>query len=206
MITRMTGQLNRVLDDEVRLQVGPIEYQILIPEHARRQLQTRAGEEVTLHTLHYLEGGQNASRLFPRLIGFVTEDDLGFFELLSGVDRFGVKKALKAMHRPTTEIASAIQRQDGKWLSTLPGVGRASGESIINALKKHVARYTEPVKRPDGTPAPQADGNVIDDGYQALLGLGLSPVDARDRLDRIVNSGEEVRSVEDVINMAFRLK
>ena len=36
MITRMTGILNRVLDDEVRLQVGPIEYQLLVAEAVRR--------------------------------------------------------------------------------------------------------------------------------------------------------------------------
>ena len=41
MITKITGVLNRVLDDEIRLQVGPLEYQVLVPEFIRRQLQTR---------------------------------------------------------------------------------------------------------------------------------------------------------------------
>jgi len=40
MITRMTGVLNRVLDEEVRLQVGALEYQVLVPEFVRRQVQT----------------------------------------------------------------------------------------------------------------------------------------------------------------------
>ena len=39
MITKITGVLNRVLDEEVRLQVGPLEYQVLVPEFVRRQVQ-----------------------------------------------------------------------------------------------------------------------------------------------------------------------
>ena len=50
MITRMTGTLNRVLDEEVRLQIGPLEYQVLVPEFIRRQLQMHTGEVVTLST------------------------------------------------------------------------------------------------------------------------------------------------------------
>ena len=36
MITKITGVLNRVLDEEVRLQVGPLEYEVLVPEFVRR--------------------------------------------------------------------------------------------------------------------------------------------------------------------------
>ena len=36
MITAITGALNRVLDEEVRLQVGPFEYAVLVPEFVRR--------------------------------------------------------------------------------------------------------------------------------------------------------------------------
>jgi Holliday junction DNA helicase RuvA len=39
MITKVAGVLNRVLDEEVRLQVGALEYQVLVPEFVRRQLQ-----------------------------------------------------------------------------------------------------------------------------------------------------------------------
>ena len=49
MITAVTGVLARVLDEEVRLQAGPFEYAVLVPEFVRRQLQTRLGEEVSAH-------------------------------------------------------------------------------------------------------------------------------------------------------------
>ena len=71
----MTGVLNRVADDECRLQVGPFEYQVLIPEFVRRQVQTRSGSEITFHILEYIEGGANASKMIPRRIGFIAETE-----------------------------------------------------------------------------------------------------------------------------------
>ena len=123
MMTRMTGVLSRVLDDEVRLQVGPVEYQVLVPEAVRRQIQLRAGTEITFHVTEYLEGNSGGSRFVPRRIGFLTEAELDFFDLFCTVEKIGAKKALKAMARPVREIADAIARQDVRWLSTLPGIG-----------------------------------------------------------------------------------
>ena len=72
MITKITGVLNRVLDEGVRLQVGPLEYEVLTPEFVRRALQTRVGQEVTLHTSHYMDGNPMQGRVVPRLIGFAA--------------------------------------------------------------------------------------------------------------------------------------
>ena len=47
MITKISGVLNRVLDEEVRLQIDTFEYQVLVPEFIRRQLQGLVGEQVT---------------------------------------------------------------------------------------------------------------------------------------------------------------
>ena len=181
MITAITGALNRVLDEEVRLQAGPFEYAVLVPEFVRRQLQTRVGEELTLHTIQFLEGNQMSNRWVPRLVGFLNEDELEFFELLCTVDKVGVKKALKALARPPREVADAIQREDAKWLTTLPGVGGATAETIITALKRKVTRFVHTAQEPlepgaeAATPAVVIDGNVIEDAYQGLLVLGMSP-------------------------------
>jgi holliday junction DNA helicase RuvA len=210
MITRITGVLNRVLDEEVRLQVGPLEYQVLVPEFVRRQLQTRAGLEVTLHTSEYLDGNPMQGRVVPRLIGFLSEGELDFFELFCTVDKVGTRKAIKALVRPIKEIANAIQRQDSKWLTTLPGVGAATAEQIIATLRRKVTRFamaSEP--RPEAEPgeAPVGaiiDGNLFEDAYQALMALGLSPVEARLRLDRAMEGGQTYATVEDIIQAIFK--
>src|SRR5262252_5038574 len=173
MITKMTGVLNRVLDEEIRVQVGPLEYQVLVPEFVRRQVQGWLGRELTLHTSEYLDGNPMQGRVVPRLIGFMTEAELEFFELFCTVDKVGVRKAIKALIRPVREIANAIQRQDAKWLTTLPGVGAATAEQIVATLRRKVTKFALMPARREETGAAVVsavvDGNLLEDAYQALL-------------------------------------
>jgi Holliday junction DNA helicase RuvA len=204
MITAITGALNRVLDEEVRLQSGPFEYAVLVPEFVRRQLQTRLGEELTLHTLQFIEGNQMSNRWTPRLVGFLSDDDKEFFELLCTVDKVGVKKALKALARPPREVADAIQREDAKWLSTLPGFGKAMAESVMTALKRKVTKFALAPASVNGTPAPSsAAGTVIEDAYRALLSVGHNPADARARLDAALAGGKTFESVEALLTAIY---
>lgn len=231
MMTKMTGLLVRVLDDEVRLAVGPFEYAVLVSEATRRQLQLRTGQDVTLHLIEYFEGNQAGSRFTPKKIGFATETELDFFELFCTVEKIGVKKALKALSRGVKDIADAISRQDTKWLSTLPGIGATTAEQIVTTLKRKIAPFTfaasaEPapppvelpktaVTKPAGrkkptpteTPSPEPDplpsGQLIEDVYQALLSVGLMPVEARERLDKLLQSGVRFKTVGEAITMIY---
>src|SRR5258707_1059941 len=142
MITKLTGTLTRVLDDEVRVQIGPYEYQVLVAEAVRRVIQMKTGEEITFHITEYLEGNSGGNRFIPRKIGFMTEAELDFFDLFCTVEKIGAKKALKAMARPVREIADAIARQDSKWLTTLPGIGATTAEQIVTTLKRKVMSFT----------------------------------------------------------------
>ena len=81
MITKITGQLVALDEDTLSLHVGAFEYEVLIPEFSRRQLQSCLGQEVRLHTIEYLEGNPMQGRLTPRLVGFLTEVEREFFEL-----------------------------------------------------------------------------------------------------------------------------
>ncbi len=221
MLTKMTGVLTRVLDDEVRLQIGPFEYQVLVPEAVRRIIQMRTGDEVTFHVSEYLEGNSGGNRFVPRRIGFLTEAEVEFFDLFCTVEKIGVKKALKAMARPVKEIADAITRQDTRWLSTLPGIGATTAEQIVTTLKRKVMPFTVAEARggpqptvgkqkpphhakQQGADAPRSpDGKVIDDLYQALMGLGLSPIEARNKMDALLQSGKSFATVPEAIGLIF---
>lgn len=258
MLTKMTGVLARVLDDEARVTVGPFEYQVLIPEMVRRQIQLHAGREVTFHVIEYLEGNAGGNRFVPRRLGFLSEAEVEFFELFCTVEKIGAKKALKAMARPVKEIAEAIGRQDSRWLSTLPGIGAQTAEQIVTTLKRKVTRFAmmssqptlpapvpaappadaEPVvvdgkptkasrgrKSPDASATPAADaprspnpepvpavnnwatdGRLVEDVYEALMGLGLNPIDARNKLDQLLHGGKPFTTVQEAIGIVFSTK
>ena len=204
MITRITGTLNRVLDEEVRLQLGPLEYQVLVAEFVRRQLQSRLGQEVTLHTSHYLDGNPMQGRVVPRLIGFLSEAELEFFDLFCTVDKVGTRKALKALVRPIREIANAIQRQDNKWLTTLPGIGAATAEQVVATLRRKVTKYAlmaEPHEANGTAPAAAVvvEGNALEDAYQALMSIGHSPVEARNLLDKALATGKTFKDAQEIL-------
>jgi Holliday junction DNA helicase RuvA len=207
MITKISGVLNRVLDEEVRMQVGPLEYQVLVPDFVRRQLQGLTGKEIALHTSQYLDGNPMQGRVVPRLIGFLSEAELDFFELFCTVDKVGVRKAIKALIRPVRDIADAIQRQDAKWLTTLPGVGAATAEQIVATLRRKVTKFAlmaPPPRQGEPTPASTVDGNVLEDAYQALVSVGHSPVEARERLDKVMAGGRPFKSVEEILMAIYK--
>src|SRR6185369_13100365 len=122
-------------------------------------------EDVTLHTSEYLKGNPMQGRVVPRFIGFTSEAELEFFELFCTVDKVGVRKAIKALMRPIKEIADAIQRQDAKWLTSLPGVGAATAEQIVATLRRKVTKFAlmmEPRTSDAGAPAADVDGNLLE--------------------------------------------
>src|SRR3989442_2656601 len=208
MITKITGLLNRVLDEEVRLQIETFEYQVLVPEFVRRQLQSLIAQEITLHTSEYLEGNPMQGRVVPRLIGFLNEPELEFFELFCTVDKVGVRKAIKALVRPIRDIADAIQRQDAKWLTSLPGIGPATAEQVVATLRRKVTKFALMPTARQGAQAAEApgsvDGKILEEAYQALMSVGHSPVEARARLDRILAGGGKFQTAEDILMAIYK--
>ena len=43
------------------------------------------------------------------------------------------------------------------------------------------------------------DGNVLEDAYQALMSVGHTPTDARDRLDKALAGGKRYKSVDELL-------
>src|SRR5438045_1849991 len=141
-------------------------------------------------------------KMVPRLIGFSAEAELEFFELFCTVDKVGVRKAMKALVRPIKEIADAIQRQDPKWLTSLPGIGPATAEQVVATLKRKVTKFAlmaAPMGDGEAQQAPATAGNILEDAYQALLSVGHGPAEARDRLDKVLAGGKKFASVEEVL-------
>lgn len=205
MITRMTGTINRILDDEARVQVGPIEYQVLIPELTRRELQSRVGDQVNLGIIEYLEGNQSGSRLVPRKIGFLSDNEMEFFELFCTVDKIGPKKALNAMSAPIAEIAKAIISEDHAWLTSLNGIGKASAESIVGKLKNKVARFLDLLPAVQAiNPRTSVSSELFDQAFLGMLALGLSAVEARNRLESVIRNGKQFQDVAALIQAAFQ--
>lgn len=203
MITKITGNLIHVGEEELTLAIEAFEYEVRIPEFARRQLQHRLGEQVSLHTLEYFEGNPMQGRMTPRLIGFLSEVEREFFELFCSVDGVGVKKALRAMVRPVREVAAAIEEQDDKTLSALPGVGPALAERIIAKLRRKVPKFALMVARDEAAAADVAR-DVVDETFEVLRQLGHSESDARKLLDAALAAKKKYPDVQSLLQAIYQ--
>ncbi|MBY0589106.1 Holliday junction DNA helicase RuvA [bacterium] len=206
MITRLTGILNRVLEEEVRLQAGAVEYQVLVPEIVRRSVQTRVGSEITLHTIEYLEGNPQRGKIVPRLVGFLDEPEIDFFELICTVDGIGVRTALRAMVKPIRDVADIIQRQDAKQLATLPGIGGSTAERVIAKLRKKVTKFALMPARTEESVAATVEPSVLDETFDALVSVGHSEIDARRKLEKVIGTKKKFSSVEDLLFAVYEME
>lgn len=213
MITHIRGILRSVGEEELILAVEPMELEVLIPEHTRRQLQQKVGEPVALYTVFYIEGGQMGSRMTPRIVGFVSAIEREFFEIFCSVDGVGVRKALRAMTRPVRELARSIQDQDVKMLATFPGIGEATAERIVAKLRRKVGKFTLIVGAAAAeTSAPvetngqaeNAEPDVIRDTFAALLSVGHSESQARQAIDQALMGKKKFKSVADMIDAIYQ--
>ncbi|NND98636.1 MAG: Holliday junction DNA helicase RuvA [Pirellulaceae bacterium] len=204
MIVTISGNLIRVGETAVVIESDPFEYEVLVADYTRRQLQNHIGEKTRLHTLDYIEGNAQGGRLTPRLIGFLTEPERQFFDLFCSVDGVGVKKALRAMVRPVKELAILIEQQDAKGLSALPGVGPATSERIIAKLRRKMPRFALMVDRESVGTADDAASHVVSETYDALVTLGHSEADARKLIDEAISSGKKFKDTESLLTAIYQ--
>lgn len=204
MITRLSGTLERIDtgSNSVEVAVGPIVHEVLVPELVRRGLQSKLGQSVTLHTLEFLEGTPGRGNLVPRLVGFLSEVEREFFDLVCEVDGVGVRKALRAMIRPVGEIAAAIDEQDAKLLATLPGIGAATAERMIAKLRRRMPKFALLVARE--APGEAGAGDVLSETFEVLRSLGHSDSDARRLVDALREQKKKFKDVQEALEAIYR--
>jgi Holliday junction DNA helicase RuvA len=202
MITKITGKLISVGNDELTLAVGAVEHGVLIPDFARRHLQDQVGREISLHTIEYLEGNPMQGRLIPRLVGFLNPIEREFFQMFCEVDGVGVKKALRAMVRPVQEVATMIEEQDAKGLATLPGVGPATAERIIAKLRRKVPKFALLVGR-DVPAVDQVERDLLTEAFEILRALGHNEAEARRLVDGALDKQQKYKDVDALLHAVY---
>jgi Holliday junction DNA helicase RuvA len=83
---------------------------------------------------------------------------------------------------------------------------------MIATLRRKVTKFalmSTPAPAAEGTdgtatPSTVVDGNVLEDAYQALLSVGLSPVEARNKLDQVMATGKAFKAVDEVLMEIYK--
>jgi holliday junction DNA helicase RuvA len=204
MILRITGTLESVEGLEAAIQPpGGLLYQVLIPAFLADRLRAQVGRSVTLHTLEYFEGQGQGSSFIPRLVGFATPQERRFFDLLTSVDGFGNRKALRALAQEPAAIARAIVGADAAWLAQLPEIGKKTAEKVILELKEKIQPFltAEEIRGLDAMAVPVSA--PAEEAIAALVALGETRPDAERKVRAAVLKHRDLKSVDQILSATF---
>ena len=155
MIGYIEGEVIRREPDGILLKAGQIGYELLLDpitlDAAVASAQTSG--IVCLYVYYHVTERQPK----PVLIGFLSPEDKEFFQLFITVAAIGPMKAVKALTKPVTEVARAIEEKDTAFLSKLSGIGKRTAEKIIATLHGKVTRFA-------GSYEKSVDADVQDTG------------------------------------------
>lgn len=204
MITCLTGKLIETRNNnQIVLEVNNIFYEISVPTTILKSLTARKGQEVTLHTYHYLQ--EDGKRLLPVLIGFEYPKQKEFFELfVNKVPKMGPKGAVKALARPFRSIARAIEEGDYRELATLPGIGEKTAKQIIAALQGQAWPFA--MIQDEGLPPIPSTTNLEGDALEILFQLGYRRGEAQAMVRAALEKGPPPTSAEELIQWIYRQK
>jgi Holliday junction DNA helicase RuvA len=202
MIAKITGRLEEVRDGAALVDTGGgLVYEVLVPACDAERLGRRAGGDVALFTIHYIEGDPSHGVQTPRLIGFTSEVDRRFFKVFTTVKGIGVRKALRALVRPMAEIAAAIQAKDPKFLVALPEIGKRTAEQVIAELHGKVEEFAG-----EALPSEEEFSEAETEAVSVLVQLGERRPDAIALVERVLAVAPELTSPEEIIKQVYRLK
>lgn len=205
MIVRMRGQLAAISEDAVVLERDGLAYEVMIPSYALGELSASKGEQVTLHTLEYLEGSAAGGNMTPRLIGFLHDEDRAFFKQFLTVKGVGVRKALRALAAPVAKIASDIESGDARALSELPGIGKRMAEQIVAELRGKVGAHAF-----GSADVPAATTGSFTreqrDAIEIIVAWGDGRADAERWVARAGQLHSDIKTADALVKAAYKVK
>jgi len=165
MIAGLIGRVHRLTNDSVLLNVNGVIYQVVTSGRTIADI-GGVGDDVELHT-HFVVR-EDAQMLF----GFLTPNELVWFQTLIGVNGIGPRLACAVLTRFTPEaLLDAISREEIALLSTVPGIGKRTASRILLDLR---GKLPEDLSG-DAVPLSAAHSEVI----AALQALGYSSSEAQ---------------------------
>jgi Holliday junction DNA helicase RuvA len=141
MIVRLRGKVIERGQNYLIIDVGGVCYEVLLPATVMKRLDDNISGEGTINLITYHYFQIEPSKGTPVLIGFLNKIEKEFFEVFITVSGIGPRGALKALNKPISLIAQAIDEADIEFLKSLPGIGQQRAREIIAKLQNKVGKF-----------------------------------------------------------------
>ncbi|HHW46994.1 MAG TPA: Holliday junction branch migration protein RuvA [Clostridiaceae bacterium] len=152
----------------------------------------RVGEQVKLYTYLYVR--EDAIVLY----GFLTQEELGMFELLISVTGIGPKAAISLLsYISPSKFGLAVITGDTKTLTKAPGIGKKTAQRIILELQDKIKK--EQFTLPDGESGkedvPEKYNSTMSEAVSALMVLGYSGAEASRAVSKVYSDNMDLETI-----------
>jgi len=202
MIRRLAGKIVARRPQGLVVEVQGIGYEVLMPTGLLHALDESGDGAVDLVTYYYLQ--MDRSRALPVLVGFRNELEREFFEQFIQVASIGPRSAVKALALPIAQIAEAIEAGNVALLKSLPGVGGQKAKEIVAKLQGKAGRFC--LIRDGEPPVESVSEDLASEAQHILTGVGHNAAEAREMVRRALAHDPPPESVEDLLNLAYRMR
>ena len=176
--------------------VNGVAFYCNISAKTHAKLSPKLGEKVTLFT--HLNVKEDALDLY----GFISQEELHAYRLLTSVSGVGPKAAMSILYHLTPEqFAVAVGTGDTKAISKAPGVGAKTAARVILELKDKIAKQLsqDDDSAPHDTDLLPGRDN-LSEAMNALLVLGYT----RGEATAVLKTLDSTLSLEDMITAALK--
>ena len=207
MIGRIKGQLIEKKNDRVVIDVHGIGYVVYVTEKTARSLSLgNEARDISLFTELLVKED------LLQLIGFLTQTEKDWFNLLRSVQGIGAKVALTILNTlDTIELLRAIRMKNELVFSSVSGIGSRMAQRLVVELsgrKDLTVLEDEEIYeiRDEGN---EQSINIIKtkemqkDALSALQNLGFKSVEAQLTIDKIL-AQDEINDASELVKEALR--
>jgi Holliday junction DNA helicase RuvA len=195
MLERIEGTVTSVDETGFCLAAGPFTLRLLGSRELLSGMVPGRTVSLQVHLQLQLEG----NRIVPVAVAFCSGIEKELFDDFMTVSGVGARAAIRALSRPATDIARAISTGDERFLTTLPGIGKAKARQIVASLQEKVA------SRWPSIPA-SVQGGAPELARAVLIQLGLGGAEADSLLEKALSGLGTGCSEGDLVREAMRLR
>ncbi|KPK98968.1 MAG: hypothetical protein AMJ95_01550 [Omnitrophica WOR_2 bacterium SM23_72] len=206
MISRISGKVVDKGSNYLILQAQDLCYEVFLPATVMQRLDECIDKDgtVSLRTYHYHQ--LEPSRSTPVLIGFVNDIEKDFFQIFITVAGIGPRAALRALNKPISQIAKAIDEGDVSFLRSLPGIGEQRAREIIAKLQNKVGKFgliqDDQVKEETGRTK-----DIAEEVLAVLMQLGYKKPEANSMIKKALElAGADIQTSEELLNVVYKQK
>lgn len=202
MIARISGKIVEIGNNYLLIDVGSLCYEVLLPTTVMQRLDEGIKDNtVSLVTYHYHQ--VEPSKATPVLIGFLNEVERDFFTVFITVSGIGPRAALKALNKPISLIARAIDEADTVFLTSLPGIGPQRAREIIAKLQHKVGKFGL-IRDGEVKEAKPIAQDMAEEALAVLLQLEYKRPEALQMIKKALERKSGIKCTEELLNEVYR--